>query len=122
MSIVMGAALPFKVSPLGGFTTKTDNEKIADNIRAILISMKGERLMSPQFGLGAYNMIFRNLTEAELPQLIYAIRTAIETGDARVAVTDIKVEAPNAEGRVLVHISYIVDYSQEQTVSVYLTE
>ncbi len=122
MATVFGAALPFKVSPLGGIKTKSDNEKIADNIKAILITMRGERLMLPQFGLGAYNMIFRNLTEAELPQLIFAIRTAIESGEARVAVTDVKVEAPDHQGRVLVHINYIVDYSQEQTVSVYLSE
>lgn len=122
MTTVFGAALPFKVSPLGGIKTKSDNEKIADNIKAILITMRGERLMLPQFGLGAYNMIFRNLTEAELPQLIFAIRTAIESGEARAAVTDVKVEAPDRQGRVLVHITYIVDYSQEQTVSVYLSE
>ena len=122
MATVFGAALPFKVSPLGGIKTKSDNEKIADNIKAILITMRGERLMLPQFGLGAYNMIFRNLTEAELPQLIFAIRTAIESGETRAAVTDVKVEAPDRQGRVLVHITYIVDYSQEQTVSVYLSE
>jgi phage baseplate assembly protein W len=122
MTTVFGAALPFKVSPLGGIKTKSDNEKIADNIKAILITMRGERLMLPQFGLGAYNMIFRNLTESELPQLIFAIRTAIESGETRVAVTDVKVEAPDRQGRVLVHINYIVDYSQEQTVSVYLSE
>ena len=122
MATILGAALPFKVSPLGGIKTKSDDEKIADNIKAILITMRGERLMLPQFGLGAYNMIFRNLTEAELPQLIFAIRTAIESGETRAAVTDVKVEAPDRQGRVLVHITYIVDYSQEQTVSVYLSE
>lgn len=93
----------------GRFLLSEGEEDIAEAIRIILKTSKGERVMRPDFGCGLNEFVFESTDETTLRLLEADIRQAITIWEPR--VTDVEVEATLDEsqpGRLLISITYVV--------------
>tara|TARA_R110000824_G_scaffold57112_1_gene155632 strand:+ start:923 stop:1336 length:414 start_codon:yes stop_codon:yes gene_type:complete len=55
----ISAKLPIQRDPVDGFTlTKTYKENIAQNMKHLLLTVPGERMMDPNFGVGLKEYLF----------------------------------------------------------------
>jgi|TARA_R100000152_G_C6670467_1_gene106921 phage baseplate assembly protein W len=62
--------LPLTVSEQGGYGfTKTIGEAVQQNFKNLVMTVPGERIMDPEFGVGLYTYLFRNATSATYESL-----------------------------------------------------
>lgn len=93
----------------GRFLLAEGEEDIAEAVRIILMTSKGERVMRPDFGCGLRDFAFGTTDGTTMRLLESDIIQAITVWEPR--VTDVTVEAkldPSHNGRLLLSISYIV--------------
>jgi phage baseplate assembly protein W len=83
-----------------------DVDAINANLYNIALTMQGSRRMMPQFAYNAYDMLFKNMTDATATQLGYVILAAIESWEDRIDVTNINVEPDSLLNRYIVTVSY----------------
>jgi phage baseplate assembly protein W len=93
----------------GRFLLAEGEEDIAEAIRIILMTSKGERVMRPDFGCGLRDFTFGTTDETTMRLLETDIIQAITVWEPRVtdAAVDIQLD-PSQNGRLLLNISYIV--------------
>lgn len=96
----LGVKLPLFVDSIdGAFALSKDMEELAQqNLKTIILTSPGERIMIPDFGVGVRNYIF----EQNTPGTQGAIRVAIQQQVAKYApyivVEDLVVSSPNVIG------------------------
>ncbi|MCD9025830.1 GPW/gp25 family protein [Cohnella silvisoli] len=93
----------------GRFLLSEGEEDIAEAIRIILMTSRGERVMRPEFGCGLRNFVFGTTDETTMRLLESDITQAITVWEPR--VTDVEVEArldESQSGRMLLIVNYIV--------------
>ena len=62
--IAVGVKLPFRRGNMGYFDQNfTTLEQAKSNIKNLLLTMKGERIMQPTFGTDLYKILFEPMTE-----------------------------------------------------------
>lgn len=114
MAVIKGFSFPFRVSPRGGMEESTGIEKIKGNLRALVLTALGERLMSPDVGTLGYNYLFSNIDSSEFVFLKQDIKSGIERGERRVAITDVRMTQPNAGGQMLLEVDFILTSTMDQ--------
>ncbi len=84
-------------------------EDIDEAIRIILNTVKGERIMRPDFGCGMQNFIF-GLSDATTIRLLETdIRDSIQAWEPRVGDVEVKARISDTEaGMLILDISYVV--------------
>lgn len=108
----LGRGWKFPVSvdaTTGRFLLSEGEEDIAEAIRIILMTSKGERVMRPDFGCRLRDFAFGTMDETSLRLIETDIREAITVWEPR--VTDVEVQASidsGSDGRLLLSISYVV--------------
>ncbi|MFC5468656.1 GPW/gp25 family protein [Cohnella suwonensis] len=93
----------------GRFLLSEGEEDIAEAVRIILMTAKGERVMRPDFGCGLREFAFGPTDETTLRLLETDITQAITVWEPR--VTDVEVEArldESESGKLLLGIQYVV--------------
>lgn len=93
----------------GRFLLSEGEEDIAEAIRVILKTSKGERVMRPDFGCGLNEFVFETTDETTLRLLEADIEHAITVWEPR--VRDVEVEASLDEsepGKLSISITYVV--------------
>lgn len=82
-------------------------ESIQDCLRALLLTGLGDRVMRPDLGTRAPDLVFAPDSVQNLHDLEDSIRQAIQTFEPRVEVDSVTAEAvPGQEGQVTVSIVY----------------
>jgi phage baseplate assembly protein W len=114
MAELKGFAFPFRLSGRGGVVEKTGVDKVKDNMKAIILTSIGERLMSPNVGTYGYERLFKNMTDQDVGIIKYDLTRGIENGESRVTVTDIQVTTPNEYGHCLVKVEFILNATYDQ--------
>ena len=100
MSEGLGVKLPLFVDPVdGAYGLSKDMEELAQqNLKTIILTAPGERIMVPDFGVGIRNYLF----EQNTPGTQNLIRNIIEQQVARYApyivIEDLQVSNPQAAG------------------------
>ncbi|MCI3920978.1 GPW/gp25 family protein [Paenibacillus sp. TRM 82003] len=105
-----GWKFPIQVDEATGRVKMVEHEDdIAEAIRIIIWTAKGERIMRPRFGSGIEQYMFKGTDDMTLSLLGSDIREAILTWELRVANVEVNVtrDASRAE-QVNVHVSYEV--------------
>ncbi len=93
----------------GRFLLAEGEDDIAEAIRIILMTSRGERVMRPDFGCGLRDFAFGTTDETTLRLLETDITQAITVWEPR--VTDVEVAArldPSHPGKLSIGISYVV--------------
>ena len=91
-NIAIGIGLPFN-SDVGGFKLNyVTEDQIHDNLKNLLLTMKGERLMHPTFGSNIYNLMFEPGIEEDIQvKALNTIQDTVSEWMNFVTIKDVKV-------------------------------
>src|SRR5215204_2041485 len=102
-----GLAFPLQVNPRGELSLVTGSTDIEQAIGIILGTIPGERVMRPNFGCRAWELIFAPNNAATQGLLAFYVRQALEFWEPRIELIDVEVDSDNSnESALLVEIRY----------------
>ncbi|MBB6735600.1 GPW/gp25 family protein [Cohnella zeiphila] len=105
-----GWKFPVQVDATTGRMLMSEGEDdIAEAIRVILLTSRGERVMRPDFGSGLRDFVFRTMDGTTLTMLQSDLKRAITVWEPR--VRDVEVQAtvePSRPGQLQIRIQYVV--------------
>lgn len=105
-----GWKFPVQVDPATGRIRMSEYEEdIAESIRIILGTSKGERVMRPSFGCGMRDFVFGTTDDTTLRMLESSIVEAIRIWEPRVENVEAKAALDRSSpGKVHIQIQYVV--------------
>lgn len=106
--IPVGIGFPLNVGSYKyNYTTKA---QVSDNLRNLILTMKGERIMHPEFGTDLYFLLFEQLQEDELSTAArMTIDSAIKLWMPGITLDDVSVtESQNAQS-ILIAVDYSIE-------------
>ena len=93
----------------GRIQTVSYEEDIAEAIRIILFTRKGERAMRPEFGSTIYNYLFSDMDYTTVKRMERELTEAIVRWEPRVVEPEVSVDTRDLDtGLVRVEVQYIV--------------
>ena len=106
--------LPLDLDQTDGYRlTKTIKETVQQNLKMIVLTSPGERIMDPSFGVGLRNYLFKNAEEGLYGQISSKIRTQVQKYLSFIRIDEINFVRPNrstgGEGYFLsIHLKYTI--------------
>lgn len=102
-----GWGYPVRTDHRGDVELTGDTIGIAESIRIILGTAKGERIMRPEFGCDIHDHVFATITPATLNTMETAVRSALVRWEPRIDVESVEATQDDANpNRVLIDIDY----------------
>jgi len=121
MPKINGLSFPLRVGPRGSFLNSEGINKVKDNLKAIVLTHMGERLMSPNFGSVGYQMLFKNYNGAS--NIESELIAGIENSDKRIIIVSLDIIRPKEDGKLIINMTYKLDnYTEIQDLSVQLEQ
>jgi len=115
-----GLAFPLQVNPRGELSLVTGSTDIEQAIGIILGTIPGERVMRPNFGCRAWELIFSPNDADTQTLLVLYVRNALEFWEPRITLNDVNVNTDiNNESALLVEINYEIKTTHDQRSIVY---
>ena len=100
-NIKVGIDLPFRAE--GGFAaTSTTIEAVKNNIRNLLQTNPGERLMQPNLGVELRSLLFEQIDESTLLSIQDTILDSLEFWLPFVEINNIEIETDEANANALI--------------------
>lgn len=108
MTIDAVAGLGFPVGQAAGrFAVARGVAKLEQDLRLILLTYPGERVMRPDFGCRLRDYVFESMTPDTELRLSEEVRQALEAGEPRIVVDRVDVVPdPDVDGKVQLLIGY----------------
>lgn len=105
-----GWKFPVVVDPATGRIAMSEFEDdIAEAVRIILYTAKGERVMRPDFGCGIHEFVFETTDPTTLSLMEASVEEAITRWEPRVHEVDVKItQEQHDEGKLHISVSYRV--------------
>ncbi len=114
----LSVALPLRIDPIDGAygLNKTLTQVAAQNLRMVILTSPGERMMFPEFGVGIRRYLFEQNTGATLGIIRSEIERQVSTYLPYLRILDLSIDSPEVIGsvvetdksRVLIRIRYSV--------------
>ncbi len=115
-----GLAFPLRVNQRGEIALARGEEDIEQAIRIILETYPGERVMRPEFGCRAKELLFEPRDEATMGRMAAMVEEALRRWEPRIEVQSVNVTPdPDHDGALLVEINYIVSATHNERSIVY---
>jgi hypothetical protein len=97
--------LPLMISPIDKFyrLNRTMKEVVTQNLKMLVLTAPGERIMDPNFGVGVRNYLFEN---TQLPGIERRIRDQVKKYMSYLNIIDIKIAYLGDEHTVGLMIAY----------------
>lgn len=115
-----GLAFPLQIDPRGGIALASGERDIEQAIRIILETVPGERVMRPQFGCRAWELIFAPRNAATRALLVHYVEQALGRWEPRIEIREVRVlDDPVHDGAFLVEIDYLVKATHDERSIVY---
>ena len=92
----IGISLPLQIGGTGFIQTYNTTEQIKSNIKNLLLTQKGERILQPEFGSGLHEILFDFNNDDIEGKIEDAINEAFEQWLPYVTIADIVVEQTDA--------------------------
>lgn len=83
---------PFMGGPQNVLSRQEDDRLIKNDILQLLLTVPGERVMRPLFGVQLRSFVFEQATDSDISDLSSNIAQAITTYDPRVVVEEVSAE------------------------------
>lgn len=96
-----GWRFPVAVGPDGGFGLSVGERLVAESIWQVLSTAPGERVMLPEFGCAAHQMVLAPISQATIAAVAHHVREALLAWEPRIEVLDVRVDVEGALGSVL---------------------
>jgi uncharacterized protein len=96
---------------VGGVRMLEDEDDIVSSLHILLSTVRGERLMVPQYGCNMDELVFENLDTRMRTLMADKIESAILYHEPRIQLEDVRVDddpAEMLEGRFLIGVTYRV--------------
>ena len=91
--------LPLYIDPVDGIAlNKTLKQMTRQNLKMIILTSPGERIMHPKFGVGLRRYLFMNNTQSTLSDISRKIEEQVRTYLPSVNILSIKFLSENGEG------------------------
>jgi hypothetical protein len=115
-----GLTFPLQVDARGGLALVTGSTDIDQAIGIILGTIPGERVMRPEFGCRAWELVFAPNDAATRSLLVMFVRQALEFWEPRINVLDVRVDIdPMEPSALLVDIRYEIKATHDERSIVY---
>jgi phage baseplate assembly protein W len=109
MAKILGITLPIERGANGYFTSTSELEKqVRANITNLLLTIKGERMMQPEFGSGLMALLFEQEIDSIDGEIQTTVEEAVEQWMPYIAVGDIVVTRDAESNKVNVLIPYTI--------------
>ena len=108
-NIYVGVKFPLEYNRVDGFfpQSKTVREQSKSNLRNLLLTSPGERVMQPTFGSNLKAILFDSFDEITSDNIEEAIREAVNRQLPYITINDVIVVQDNqVDNRVLVSVDY----------------
>ena len=112
----IGISLPLQIGGTGFTQTYNTTDQIKSNIKNLLLTQKGERILQPEFGSGLHEILFDFNNDDIEGKIEDAINEAFEQWLPYVTVADIVVEQTDAlkdRNRVNISLTFQVNGSAD---------
>lgn len=104
-----GWKFPVQVDPVTGRIMMSDGEEdIAEAIRIIIMTYRGERVMRPSFGSGLNDFIFGLTDPTTLGVLESDLKNAIMAWEPRVTNVEVNMQSDPGSEQLWINIKYAV--------------
>ena len=104
-----GWAFPVRTNIRGRIATVRGDDTLERSIRLILQTIKGERVMRPEFGSDLHLLVFAENSPTTAGLADYYVRTALSRWEPRIEVENVEVDFGEMNlGRMLINIAYRV--------------
>jgi uncharacterized protein len=104
-----GWAFPAGVDGTGAIALVGGDEEVAQAIRLVLGTAKGERPMRPEFGCGIHDLVFATTDRTLAGLVAHEVRASLRRWEPRVDVEDVQVTFDrDRPGEVLIDESYLL--------------
>jgi uncharacterized protein len=110
-----GWVFPVRLDPRGRVALTSGTESIERSIRLILQTVRGARVMRPQFGSDLHELVFaeNNPTTAGLAD--FHVRRALARWEPRIEVDEVKVTWVDSDvGGMSISIAYVIKASNDR--------
>jgi phage baseplate assembly protein W len=118
----VGWKFPVKTDLVTGrIKTSSYADDVAESIKIILLTKKGERMMRPDFGCNISKYMFDILDITTLKQIELEIEEAIKKWEYRIEDLQVQVqEDKENEGRLIINVQYVLLNNPEPIVQNYI--
>jgi phage baseplate assembly protein W len=103
-AMVYGYNPPFIGGPQNVLSRQEDEQIIKNDLLQLLLTVPGERVMRPDYGVNLRNAVFELNDTQTVSTLITEIRQQIELHDKRIIVDDVQIETDESENGMTVRI------------------
>ena len=104
-----GWKFPMGVDRAGNISTSELEENIEDNIRIIIGTAPGERVMRPDFGCAIHDLVFSPINVDTLALASYYVKDSLSCWEFRIDNIDVEAEPdPDQENCLQLSITYNV--------------
>ena len=115
-----GWAFPLQFNPRGQIALALGERDIEQSIRIVLETVPGERVMRPEFGCQAKQLLFAPKNAATEGLLIRYVEEALTRWEPRVEVVTVNVlDDRSTDGAWLVEINYMIKTTHDTRSIVY---
>ena len=105
----IGIKLPLTYDSSNGYTMiKTIRGMIKQNFKMLILTIPGERVMEPNFGVGLHQYIFRNFSEDTPGEIENAIRKQTAIYLPAIKIRAITFNSSPSKGTLRVHVAYTI--------------
>jgi hypothetical protein len=115
-----GWAFPLQFNPRGQIALALGERDIEQSIRIVLETVPGERVMRPEFGCQAKQLLFAPKNAATEGLLIRYVEEALTRWEPRVEVVTVNVlDDRSTDGAWLVEVNYMIKTTHDTRSIVY---
>lgn len=116
-----GLHWPLQLNSQGGVLMTQGETEIEQSIRIILETIPGERVMRPEFGCRAWELLFAPRNTTTESQLIEFVQDALRMWEPRINVTSVTIASNTGydDSVILTDIRYIVKNTHDERSIVY---
>jgi len=119
---IIGAGwnFPLDVDARGGILLARGGEDVAQAMRLILGTARGERRMRPEFGCGIHDFMFAPIDATTIGMVRYHVTEALGRWEPRIDVNDVRVRLDrDIDGCLLIEIDYTLRRTGDRRNLVY---
>ena len=105
----IGWTFPIQPDDEGRISMSEYEKDIKEAVWIILSTVKGERVMRPEFGCGIHDFVFSVMNTATTTLISNSVKEALTIFEPRIQVTRVEVSTERmAEGKLMIDVEYRV--------------
>jgi len=98
----LAVRLPITKDSINGYTMIDDFDTlIKQNLKMLILTAPGERIMEPEFGVGIRNYLFENFNNSVYKQIDTNIRKQVEMFMPAIAINEVSFEGSDQDSNLL---------------------